>query len=666
MVHVIGGGMAGLSVAHELVKFDQAVHGVSFEVHVHDREARWGGKSESQFVDHEGGRLPGEHGFRYFPHFYRCIVRTLGEIPFTPAQAEAIGWQPSPDDTVRGLLRDARQGALAFRGRLLVMERADRPSVSATMDMQQKSGMTRDDSLRYGQQMVRFITSSEARRLREYEPRTLAEVFDLGGDTYSEGFQAFVRSLRGLSAMRSDVGSARSSLHGSVQLWYNFDREANPGIDQVLPGPTDLLLIDPWVDHLQERGVQFHPRHELTAVHLSEHAFEQVVLDTPEGEVRIRGGDDETVVVLAVPMEALHPLVAAEGAPGPILERFRSMELDRSVEPMTGLQYFLRRDVPMCHGHVHYADTPWALTSVSQAQFWTEAMADGSLAERFGVPGLEGILSVIISAWDVPGTQVHRKPARECTPDEILEETWAQMQHALRHSDVALRDDDVLARHLDRRMVFGSGPARSQTPLFVSPAGTFLDRPTADLGLPDLFLASDYVRQETDLASMEGANEAARWAVRALLDEVAPGVDPAHYPAIPPLRMWGFAEAAQELDEVLFELGLPHLLDIGPLGWARALRSLPRRAARELREAVEATGASLSAPAARRAALDTGRRWARVAATALRMAPSALRLSYQPRHLDRFLERARQATSDRAAGPGGGGGPRQARQRRRP
>ena len=36
--------------------------------------------------------------------------------------------------------------------------------------------------------------------------------------------------------------------------------------------------------------------------------------------------------------------------------------------------------------------------------------------------------------------------------------------------------------------------------------------------IPNLFLASDYVRTYTDLATMEGANEAARRAVNGILD----------------------------------------------------------------------------------------------------------------------------------------------------
>ena len=41
-----------------------------------------------------------------------------------------------------------------------------------------------------------------------------------------------------------------------------------------------------------------------------------------------------------------------------------------NVAWMNGLQFYLRRDVPMVHGHMIHIDTPWALTSISQLQFW--------------------------------------------------------------------------------------------------------------------------------------------------------------------------------------------------------------------------------------------------------------------------------------------------------
>jgi uncharacterized protein with NAD-binding domain and iron-sulfur cluster len=63
-VAVLGGGVAGLSAAHELAERD-------FEVDVYERKPVLGGKARSIPVPGSSvdGRaeLPGEHGFRFFP-----------------------------------------------------------------------------------------------------------------------------------------------------------------------------------------------------------------------------------------------------------------------------------------------------------------------------------------------------------------------------------------------------------------------------------------------------------------------------------------------------------------------------------------------------------------------------------------------------------------------
>ena len=71
-VVVIGGGVAGLTAAHELVER-------GFDVRVYERRQRLGGKSASVTTKHG---LPGEHGFRFFPGWYRHLPDTMRRIPY--------------------------------------------------------------------------------------------------------------------------------------------------------------------------------------------------------------------------------------------------------------------------------------------------------------------------------------------------------------------------------------------------------------------------------------------------------------------------------------------------------------------------------------------------------------------------------------------------------
>jgi uncharacterized protein with NAD-binding domain and iron-sulfur cluster len=82
-------------------------------------------------------------------------------------------------------------------------------------------------------------------------------------------------------------------------------------------------------------------------------------------------------------------------------------------------------------------------------------------------------------------------------------------------------------------------------------------RPEAQIEIPNLFLASDYVRTYTDLATMEGANEAARRAVNCLLLAAGSTAQPAQ---LWPLTEPEFLKPLQEIDRIRFALGQPHHL----------------------------------------------------------------------------------------------------------
>jgi 15-cis-phytoene desaturase len=185
---------------------------------------------------------------------------------------------------------------------------------------------------------------------------------------------------------------------------------------------------------------------------------------------------------------------------------------------MVGLQLYLREDVPLVPGHVFYPDSPWALSSISQAQFWSGGA--GFFRQRYGDGSVGGVLSVDISDWNRPGV-LFGKPAKECTAEEIRREVWEQIKRGLNTEDRTMLDDAHLAAwNLDQDIEFPERmPARprNRSPLLVHPPGSWRLRPTAETSVENLMLASDYVQTETNLACMEGANEAARAAVNTLL-----------------------------------------------------------------------------------------------------------------------------------------------------
>jgi 15-cis-phytoene desaturase len=220
---------------------------------------------------------------------------------------------------------------------------------------------------------------------------------------------------------------------------------------------------------------------------------------------------------------------------------------------MNGIQFYVAKDVPIVHGHVTYNDSPFALTSISQRQFWPNVDFT-----RLGDGQVQGILSVDISDWDTPGI-IYGKPANQLTAEQVKEEVWAQLKaHLNQYGRTRLKDSDVLRWFMDPDILGPNGGVQEVNlePTLVNTAGSWAWRPEAVTSIDNLFLASDYVRSNTDLASMEGANEAARRAVNGIIRRSGFGGEGCQIWALPGLPGFGPLRA---FDKFRLRQGLSNL-----------------------------------------------------------------------------------------------------------
>jgi len=167
-------------------------------------------------------------------------------------------------------------------------------------------------------------------------------------------------------------------------------------------------------------------------------------------------------------------------------------------------------------------------------------------------------LSVDISDWDSPGL-LFGKPAKQCTKDEVMQECWAQLKRWLNTSTNWLRDEDIHSWHLDPGVTWSDGTTHNETPLLVNTIGSYDNRPTAHSAIPNLFFGGDHVRNNIDLATMEGANESGRSVANAILDAAG---DSAPRAAIFPMVAPAEFEPFKRIDSDRYRAGLPHVLDI--------------------------------------------------------------------------------------------------------
>lgn len=581
-VAILGGGVAGMSAAHEL-----AERGLRVTVY-EKNPALPGGKARSVPVPGSavGGRgpLPGEHGFRFFPGFYRHVTDTMRRIPFAGNERGVLDNLVPVDRIMLARMGKAPVVTLARFPRSLDDVRVLIAALFES-DLELEPG-ERDF---FASRLWQIMTSCQDRRFGEYERVGWWQFVD--AERRSPAYQAVLGEglTRTLVAAKAREASTKTGGDILVQLLATM---ADPGthVDRVLNAPTNEAWLTPWLDHLRALGVDYRLGHALERFECDADRVVGAWVRDDRGALTRVTAD---VYVAAVPVEVAARALRTEfeavhgtadegevrrmtrsiqrGHPAPDLSRSRDgsgvaptvltldpslasvLELAHSVAWMNGLQIYLDERVDVNAGHVIYADSPWALTSISQPQFWRDydlsAVGDGRVRD---------VLSVDISDWDRPGV-LSGRPAREAeTKEEIFRDVWEQLKRSVNVGGRTLLRDDQLNGscpwYLDGSIEFlhhpelllepqaflgaGSRAGLSNAePLLVNEVHTWTLRPDAHTAIPNLFLASDYVRTNTDLATMEGANEAARRAVNGVLEATgsrAPACDvwPMHEPLV--------------------------------------------------------------------------------------------------------------------------------------
>jgi uncharacterized protein with NAD-binding domain and iron-sulfur cluster len=530
---VLGGGVGGLSAAHELAER-------GFQVTVYEAARGPGGKARSIFVPGTGrdGRrdLPGEHGFRFFPSFYRHLPDTMKRIPYG---ANRRGVFDNLTATSRTRLARVDAGAVDVITRF-PLNMGDVAQVLRTMVLDDM-GLPWQDVAYVSGLFLMLLTTCAERRMAEHEH---ARWWDfIRADRRSAAFQRYFADIavRSLVAMCPRRANTRTVGTIGMQLWIDH---ARPGaeVDRLLDGPTQDAWIAPWVAHLRRLGVAFELGARAVGIDCVGKRITGVTVEAAGG-ARTRVEADHYVA--ALPVERMRPLVTeAMKDADPRLAGLAEL----ATEWMTGVQFFLDVPLPVVPGHIVLADSPWAVTAISQAQFWPRTDL-----RAFGDGRVRGVLSAIIANWQAVGTHV-RKRAIDCSADEIRAELWWQVKAHLAGS---VADRNLVDWYLADSIELRHGRLHNREPLFINTAGSWHHRPDAVTGIENLFLAADYVRTNTDLATMESANEAARRAVNGIL--AATGAVAA------PCRVWELREPAmfralQELDRRRLARGLPHVL----------------------------------------------------------------------------------------------------------
>jgi 15-cis-phytoene desaturase len=482
-------------------------------------------------------RVPGEHGFRFFPSFYRHMFDTMQRIPIAEAAVGDDGTFVTRDSarSVFDALRSAEAIELglapdANRGRAFEIPRRPMRSPQEIRrffaGVLERAGYRGQDLYRLATRYAEYLTSSPERRAREYEHLSWAQFLGLDDGGFSGYFGRHVTSgAQALVAMSSKTNDARTI--GSIAVQLTLDQvRADPGgrVDATLRGPTSVALFGPWQAYLQSAGVTFTCAR---LVGFQGHGMAVRPAFAARASAAATGFTPVDIApadyyVLTLPVDGLQSLFDADGAPAAawarggagrppeLLTREQLLAANRScleldgherylddddiakylafpvgdfanapdrgpLRYMCGIQFYFAADVKTLVGHTICLDSPWGVSYISQAQYWQ--------ARSRGRGGLRGVLSAIFTLFEVPAPGRdgrNPKTALECSEREIAERVWKQIAdtwNVERHGPLPEPD----AFYLDESLSHDGRRWTNRTPYLVNRVGDWEKRGGARL-----------------------------------------------------------------------------------------------------------------------------------------------------------------------------------------
>ena len=468
--------------------------------------------------------LPGEHGFRFFPSYYRHMFDTMHRIPLQTSTGGVS------ERTVYDNLRSARIEAFATRGRMPVISTRS-ADLSPTeqlhaMVLQMQNGEYEPlDIQQFLGRLLRYMCACPERRSREYNDISwwqFIAAYDpqLGVELlrYSREFEDTVKfSGKVLAAFDANRGDAHTNGDTYIQLFLStvYKNQSN-AVDGTLNAPTTEALFEPWRDHLQALGVTFMTGElvDLEFDPMTEAVVPHVVFGAQDGDkspgayIPIPVLADyyvmATDVVTAESVTEKLPKIGVPGGlqgytttvyPGPHSHpgepiRYRHpienpglTDWDR-LQTLAGIQYFFPSDLKLVFGHIYFTDAHWALSSITEPIFWTRKPA---LSQN----GYASLLSVDIGSWRTDGSEfVHDRTAWQCTEMEIGQEVWRQIQVSLKAVELGKRRGTIAMPqptwfHVDSNILFDDqGIIGNTAPFLVPMVGDWHNRPGTDPWVP--------------------------------------------------------------------------------------------------------------------------------------------------------------------------------------
>lgn len=476
-VIICGGGIGGLSAAHELIR-----SGKEYEIHIYERNNDIGGQARSIG---DNSRNFSEYCWHVVGRGYTYLTSILQEIPLlnssssvfdqlTPMNRFIYARYPENGDVIYDRLGDSFLSSAS-------------PSEFIRGIYNCGGALSAYD----------YFLMTKIYMISQYAPQSVIDSYSdmLWSEFCSGASEEFKKWAVDSPSIYLGMYTSKLSTRLILDLFRNkktVPSDVMPNDFYSFNGPINKVWFEPWREYLESKGVVFHMNTNIERFHFDRSHSIVAAIELENGD-NIRGD----FFVNAMSVEGLASAFGENGYFYKTIGYNRLRDNGRQIQ--SHILYKIPNKLDIKESTIIVLpDTEWCIMIRVEGGIW-----DDTLYEMDG-----DLLSAGIGIWDRKGR--NGKCAQECTREEIANEVWNQIVHHHRLNDLYFSDIETTPEwDIWSSYVFSNGMIDTYEPKFSNNVHTLEYRPEiTDDFYKNLYHATAYARTETNIFCMESAAEA--------------------------------------------------------------------------------------------------------------------------------------------------------------